>query len=125
MKYDCYQIGWIILWGNTLLTNVFYFVPETYDFNHLSLLLLGRCLNTELCDQSFKEEVAWLKLRSLTLRSLAAAINLGKHGSPNNNMMGNGDTSRTSAVEVLQILLKEFQSHVQHCETLPLTTRVR
>lgn len=65
-------------------------------------------------DFSFKEEKAWLRIRSLTLRILACAVNIGQQVGSNTKTMNNGVGSEKKApAEILQSLANELSEHIQ------------
>ncbi|XP_064612793.1 N-alpha-acetyltransferase 25, NatB auxiliary subunit-like [Liolophura sinensis] len=85
-------------------------VMLTWDPPHLINL-------EEIKLKSFEEEKAWLKLRNLQLRILAAAISLGKsstsHDHANN---GVNDNSKPSMTQVLHTLFSQLKSHLEACQ---------
>ncbi|ELT91698.1 hypothetical protein CAPTEDRAFT_219045 [Capitella teleta] len=66
--------------------------------------------------ESFAEETAWLRVRHLLVRMLAAVVQLGsnsEHENGNNHHDKSGDTSDT--VSVLRDLMAMFSKHLESC----------
>ncbi|XP_046361388.2 N-alpha-acetyltransferase 25, NatB auxiliary subunit-like [Haliotis rufescens] len=66
--------------------------------------------------QSFEEEKAWLRLRNLMLRLLAAAVMLGRQPDVNHHTNNGVSEERKPMSEVIQDLLQKLTSHLEDCD---------
>ncbi|XP_062615343.1 N-alpha-acetyltransferase 25, NatB auxiliary subunit-like [Saccostrea cucullata] len=76
------------------------------------------CYNSKAAsDFSFKEEKAWLRIRSLTLRIIACAVSLGQQVGSNTKNLNNGvDPEKKATNEILESLGKQLCEHVKEYE---------
>ncbi|KAL5017135.1 hypothetical protein ScPMuIL_006724 [Solemya velum] len=72
-------------------------------------------------EKSFEEEKAWLRIRNLTLRLLAASVMLGRQPESDTHA-NNGVTTndKTPMHEVVQNLQQQLSNHFKHCKSLKI-----